>query len=211
MLLFISIEVFAATIQPITCNAIRDNFPADGVPDQLAPFAVDYVCNYGYVPTRTQESRAFAEFNISSLVEPFSGANLYFRATCYNGCHLPAQSIDFYTYRGDGQITLSDWYAQGTPTGTIGPIPGYTDYNNRIFQIDYAMDITSQLQAARQAGWTHLGIYFRNPSVTYLYQSDPLGFSSLIQVSYFKIETIPEPATLSLLALGGLALLRKRK
>jgi len=167
----------------------------------------------GQPPTSIQESRVFAEFNISSLIEPFSRANLYFRATCDNGCHLPAQSIDFYTYRGDGQITLNDWYAQGTPACTIGPIPGYTDFKDRGFKIDYSMDITSQLQVARQAGWTRLGIYFRNPNVTYVYQSDLLGYSAIIQINPLKIETIPipEPATLSLLALGAAVLLRKRK
>jgi len=158
------------TLYPGTGNAIRDNLPPDGIPDELAPYARNYVVKSGWVhssPDRFWESRTYIEFDLSSIVEPFTYAEFQFTAFRYNTPHIPDQVVEFYGYPGDGQISLDDWFESGIFMDATDPIKGFEeDRSNRGEPIVFSRDISASFSNALNQGWSHLGIFFLNPHIS---------------------------------------------
>ena len=215
-------EVLADTIGYTTSNAIRDNTKADGVPDELAPYARNYVVNNGWVGVPeeyTWESRTFVEFNLSKASKYFNYAELLFSVFRYNTPHMPDQIIKVNSYQGNGIIELNDWFAASNFVGVTEQIKGFSDdTTNRGDRIDFSIDITASLLSAFDSGYLYYGVSFSNPNTTFVDSRDPLGYGSLLTVGNYQISTeyiapVPEPTTMLLFGTGiiGLAGSRVRR
>ena len=101
------------------------------------------------------------------------------------------------------QITFSG----DTPVLSVLPIPG---------KVDFSTSLDSSSITTLGDGWkvltqrhTYYGL--SNPSGENFVISVPDGGATWIDHVVIDTQTLPEPATLSLLAIGGLAVLRKRR
>lgn len=152
------------------------------------------------------EARSMAEFDISPFTVPpgefISAATFEARITSNNVFGLGVDgetpsSVAVDGYVGNGIAELSDFqvadgnvlYSVATPNPQVGQILSF--------------DVTSFVSALVSANETYVGLTLRAESFGGLMFEEGAGYPKL------TIETIPEPSTLTLLALAGLALLRR--
>jgi hypothetical protein len=171
-----------------------------------------YVVNYLSVridyqdETRTQlnyEDRSLIEFDISGLSGTISNCTLDLSyGKFFDGVHHvpPSESIiDVFAYVGDGTVNASDFFAGGT--SPFISFIGEVDYERGYTYTQ--IEVTSIIQAAVSAGEMYIG--FRLST-----QTDAVfSFGSMIAVPNPVLTVIPEPASVLLVAFGGLVV-RKR-
>jgi len=181
-------------------NAIRHYRVPDknfgDFPDQLTPNSSNYVENYRQADVDFGfDSRTFLEFDLQQCPTPLR-AEFHFSVFRYNAPNVTDQLIQVYGYKGIGAISLEDWQAESIYVGSTGPIAGFSnDKKNRGELVGvFSMDITTLLQKALSAGYTHLGFYMMNPKLATIDPRDPLGYSALLTVGNFTI-TLTTPAS----------------
>ena len=100
----------------------------------------------------------------------------------------------------DADFTLGEY---GTFGSEYGALPN-TETRDLEFTLD-AKNVVA-IRAIGDTGGTTAG--FNYPAYPYY---DGIGFLAVTEISFEGSDAVPEPATLTLLALGGIAALRKRK
>jgi hypothetical protein len=154
------------------------------------------------------EARSMAEFDISPFTVPpgefISAATFQVRITSNDVFGLGVDgetpgSLAVDGYVGNGIAELSDFqvgdgnvlYSVATPNPQVGQILSF--------------DVTSFVSALVNANETYVGLTLRAESFGGLMFEEGGGYPTL------TIKTIPEPSTLTLLSLAGLALLRRAR
>jgi len=181
------IRATVITINPTDARGIRDFHNGDG------PFLLNSL-----LIKKGTEDRSVLEFDVSGLSEsiPLVTLDLSFGNLDYP--EPPDGIIDVFTYIGDGIITADEFYVGGsTPftsfVGENGPEYGFV-----------SIDVTSVIQDILAADEQFIG--FRLSTET----SDRFDIGQAIGVPDPVLTAVPEPATVLLLALGGLFLRRRR-
>lgn len=158
-----------------------------------------------WVDSETGEYRAVYEFRLDDLgITPanVSSATLKFDAGSWligrNGATVDQITSDLHVwgnemYESPLANVLSNGWVQGT----------------------YAVDITAIFKAALASASSTQGLalrfYNNNTASPIPWDGTTVSVSSGYNVNNLSIEVVPEPAALGLLALGSLALLRRRK
>ena len=172
---------------------------------------------YGDI-TRTdslKDDRIAMEFDLTGLEQPDSAVLTLW--------HLDGNAVGkLYAYPGNGMISTSDYSGtwveeigeiQMTMSALIGNLGGPSGYHWG-YGVPFDVDVTQALSMAYEKGWSHLGLLLthdgaggRHFSLDGDNQNTYLGG----QPPSLEYTPVPEPATLSLLAVGGLAVLRRRR
>lgn len=173
------------TIYPEDAKGIRDFHNGEG-PFLLSSLMID----------KGTENRSVLEFDVSGLSgkqQPVT-LNLWLDNIDEGS---PEGIIDVFTFVGDGVVTADDFYAGGlTPfISFIGE-----DYFCRV-----TIDVTSVIQDILTADEEFIG--FRLSTET----TDRFNMGRVCRLPDPVLTVVPEPASVLLLALGGLALIRRRQ
>lgn len=187
--LFRASDVLAVTLSPSVVASIHDE-PLDGVGDSfnVEPFE-------GLLRQQSyREDRAILEFDLGSFVgQSLEQAMLDFEIHVNNAGGSQFREFDLFVYSGNGMADLFDFAIAGTLVATVGySVPDHYGTFN--------LDILGTAQEILDGGGSFVGV-----------RVDPIGsdnFPSILSNSSFTV--VPEPATVCLLGLGTLALLRKR-
>ncbi|MGA2322620.1 MAG: PEP-CTERM sorting domain-containing protein [Sedimentisphaerales bacterium] len=137
-------------------------------------------------------AKGVMEFPVSSINGQITSATL-----SINPYALPLHDYLLHVYgyqSNDGRLTASDYYA--------GTYLGDWTLPNLYFKQDAYFDVTTFMQTVR------------TPYAGFIIQCDGMDFFSSLEYNYghpsqLTVTTVPEPATLLLFTLGGLALRRK--
>ena len=175
------------------------NPPVDGVADSLYTGSLVQVLsindgnNSGY-------DRGLIEFDISSFTGLQSATLILNRFGAKGPFPL---RVDVYAYEGDGVITLSDFSA--------GTYTAYFDYTN---QASVGVDVTQAVKQAVANGQSSIGFNLRMHSASTVSLNGPFVAFDSTEVGTtrpFLSVSVPEPASLGLIALGAPLLLRRRR
>ena len=139
-------------------------------------------------------AKGVMEFPVSSITGQITSATI-----SLNPYALPLYDYNLHVYgyqSNDGRLTPSDYYA-GTFLGDW-TLPGL------YFKQDAYFNVTAFMQTVR------------TPYAGFIIQCNGMDFFSSLEYNYghpsqLTVTTVPEPVTLLLFTLGGLALRRKRK
>jgi hypothetical protein len=155
--------------------------------------------------TPQSEIRNISEYNLS----PYAGmtltsASLKMAITANNGYGAKYRQYNVCLYPGNGHADLIDFSAAGTLCDTLS-----YDLNQNISSVTDYIDIRGYLQ-----NLLNNSIFFVGIRVNPITEND-YGTVVGSYYAYFDnnltIEAVPEPCMLALLALGGLAVARRRK
>lgn len=190
------------TFRPSVVAGIED-VDRNGTPDgfYFDPGAIDYEYYIEQVPSR--EIRNIIEFDLS----PYAGmtltvADLEMRIMSNNAYGAEFREYNIYLYEGNGQANLADFSVSGVLVDTLSYDVGEGGF------VFAHLDILSEAQALLDSSVLYLGI--RTDPITEGDYGTTVGHYQESEDNKLTIEAIPEPATVLLLGLGGLALLRRR-
>jgi hypothetical protein len=159
------------------------------------------------------------EFPLSPITGQVKSATLTLNIQHVNDFH---GEVSVYAYPGNGGISPGDFSA----TFQYGPfsdvrylaaefeLPPMPDW--WVSDVFVDVDVLSAVTLARQEGWAYLGFMLCLPpdgdaGVYYATLETPMEPLVAGIPPFLTYEVVPEPATLSLLAVGGLLALRRRR
>jgi len=114
-----------------------------------------------------------------------------------------AETLRFNSYAGDGAITMSDFAV----ASQIGPM--YNAFGPQDGTRWYKVPATSFIQGLIDSGENYAGLMIENVAWNQTALNSRLaasGYSPRLEVRY-----VPEPATMAIVTLGGLVMLRRRR
>lgn len=158
------LQVTSQRIAPTVDGSIRDGLGQlkDGISDQVignSVVAVLHGLNF--------EDRGFVEFDISSLSQPVSGADLELPVFSANG-PFPF-TVNVLVYAGDGSLTLSD-FALGVPVTSFA----YTGASHE------TLDVTAAINSLLVSGASVAGFKFQMAVPSTIASNGPfVAFGSL--------------------------------
>lgn len=148
------------------------------------------------------------EFDLSAIEVPVTAASLLIDFRHVGSAGGGDLLVTHGTAGGDGALTAADY---SVSLETVGIIPDIADnFYTEPRRLDY--DITAMLNNDLAQGYSHSAFQLEiinHPGGG----SCSIFFYSVEDGTYPapRIEYVPEPATMSLMAVGGLALIRRRK
>lgn len=165
------------------------------------PYIVD-------IPRMEINEFSTVEFYIENMVDPDRWKNWAITVWIPDEFAPPAQNLDYVDYYDAYEVLLAE--AAAIPMEKDRPgidvIPGYKSFTADTREADW-FDIGTQPEGG--APWGGNRFEIGNPAWAYLSLDIP-DLCPRVFVSLYD-ECVPEPMTLTLLGLGGLALLRRRK
>lgn len=183
-----------ADAQPpdVVFGVIDTNF--DGTPDEFSSASLADA-----IFTRFKDQRSFAEFDLSGLggpvIQSATITGVLNEQFTFGFGTSPADFV-FDLYEGNGVADLSDFNIAGTTVGTVTLDEDFDVYN-------VSFDVTDALQGIVDAGGTFAGLR----SMTIDSNVGQVDINDLM----LDVVAVPEPGTLSLLAVGGLLLAGRRR
>ena len=189
-------------VDPLDANA--NDSDLDGVWDELSPGPL--VNLLAYTGGSNYYYRAGLEFDVQQLTSQNAVVdNATLRVGYAGASGTPALTLQFYSFEGDGALTLDDFQ-----TGASTPVgPRYNSFGPGTPDLYYEVPVTDFIQSLVDSGATHAGFMAENLANI---QTRLGGYYSIrppqLVVDY---TLIPEPASAALVSLGFLALICQRR
>ncbi len=155
------------------------------------------------------------EFDLAGLEQPESAA-LTLR-------HLNGDAVGkLYAYPGNGMISTSDYSGtwvediggiEMTMSALIGNLGGPSGYHFG-YGVPFEVDVTLALAMAYEKGWSYLGLLLTHHGAgdrTFSLDGTNQDTYTAGQPPSLEYAPTPEPATLGLLAIGGLVIIGRRQ
>ena len=138
------------------------------------------------------EFRGVTEFDLSGALTAFDSITLQLNG----GSEIPAGAFKLAAFVGDGSVTLADFDRLDTDLGFLPAGQG-----------TLVIDVSAFVQAAIVAGEQFVGFVIFKPSVN----GPGIAFRELSTLRFATAGAVPEPASLAMLALGGLGVTALRR
>ncbi len=167
----------------------------------------------------SDEFRGAIEFNVSSVPSQLLSASLVLNIQhVMEDAGVADVPLLLYAYPGDGVISPQDFYARFDygpfsqveyQIGAVDLPPMPPQWVSDVF---VEVDALPALMFAQEQSWSYLGFMLRRESAERVYIGSLESPASPVvgEPAELVYET-PEPATLSLLSLGGLVVIRRRR
>jgi len=213
----------SATIAPVADGMISFNENKD---ERYTAYADHWtVMLKNYALDRSYEYRGAMEFPLSSITRQVKSATLTLNIQHVNDFH---GEVSVYAYPGNGVISVGGPPVPGDFSAMFqyGPfsevrylaaefeLPPMPDW--WVSDVFVDVDVLSAVSLGQQEGWAYLGFMLCLPpdgdaGVYYATLETPSEPRVAGIPPFLTYEVIPEPATLFLLAVGGAALVRRRR
>ncbi len=208
------------TVLCVVCSSARattmvDIQPAtalEGHVYQYGPAVTNDFIFVGNPTTNYNNSRGVLKFSLQDVSDEVTSATLTVSGTWGNAGYLV---LEHYTVSNGNALAVADWSATATQVGSVQTVPSAALYT-------LTWDVTGLVDADRQAGtYSSYRIVRVNANGSTwspekegtVYKVDKFTLYSVDRSSTYaptlSVTTVPEPATLVLLSLGGLLFGRK--
>lgn len=200
----------ASAANPGRLATITPTFDATASSTNGGPFTVSTASMYvqQYIPPRpdfASENRGVMEFSLTGVPKNATVYSAQLRLTITGAASgASASNIDFYAYAGNGTPDVADASQNQLMVGSTGP------FTTTLQTVTVDLD-PAAVQALLAGGGNYLGILATSDLVGYQSSFAGIEWPDPSYAPALLINYSPEPASLSLIGLGGLTLLARRR